>query len=1266
MGQIKYCKIIGFFLGIVFLIGLLPGIVTAHQDSMHVIITSEDADHGLASGETADVMVHVFDEGKYVNADQDPMLLVLGEDLEREIETDKVTTGQYEGSISIMDSDIDNTDYMRVELQDIEETDVYGYYYYDEYAVSHGKDDEDDTSYNYVCSFEVDDVYLNLEGEGDTGLNVDIEIVDYTDYPFEPGDEINFIVKVTEDGEYVEPGDIELIIYYYDDDYDYQEDPLSYNNPNTGIYEAFYKIPNRLNHARTFTVSARAKLDESDDGWDDYDSVHFDLYFFEIWFHEVSITDSKVNFEIWVADIDGAAVSSAEVYLEYEIYKDYGYEDSDWDDFSDKYEEFIGTDPDDSTDYPYSYRDSDWDDYGDNFELQCGTDPNSWYDYPNFYNDTDYDGHVDEEEEYYGTDPDDTFDYPEDEYAVDSDNDWVCDKEEEFYGTDPNDRYDDPLYPQYIEERETKKTDFNGKTSFSIENTDEDIDIDGYVTKGDLNQSFSGWIEVEDEEEPGEPEPYGYGFELFLEDDIDYLSAGEGKKSLRYLAFVDGEKLDNGEIFYYIYTEEEVLSYGKATTTATGKFTVSFTVPSKSTTVNLDFETTTDDHPIPFIDYGWEDSDYDDFSDKFEIHVGTDPDSWYSYPDSFLDTDGDDYSDEFEDYIGTDPDDHYDYPSNYKDSDWDDFGDEFEISKGTDPYDWDDYPEDYRDSDGDDFGDEYEDSLGTDPDNYYDYPYDYFDSDGDGFGDEYEIYVGTNPNSYYDYPTSYPQDTNDTDYDYHYDGEENYYGTDPNDPMDYPHDSYSVDSDYDDHPDKEELFYGTNPNDYYDYPYDTYSIDSDYDDHPDVEEDYYGTNPNDYSDYPYDTYGEDSDWDGVCDEEESYYGTDPYDYSDYPGNEYEIDSDYDGVCDLEEEFYGTDPFDYSSDPEEVPDPWDPGYTEHNSNDGKLYEMESDSIWVMEDIEDIFNSDEVDVTVDTLEIGGKTKVTISPGSKSAGGASAGWFMGTMDDYISGNMERSWESWGGQDGSILLIKEGNNYVGYMILPSFLPGGNNNDYTVSGYYFDDSSNEGYYNHVTLSEGQSKSTISEDDEPFNLFEGEMFGIPMLYLIILIIIVIMIIIIVAVVRRRAKKKRARIPPPSPQVAPPPPQQPQVQVAGPPGQQPYQPPGQRSIQQPQYQPTPQNQQYQPVPQSQQYQQPPPPQQQGVPPVYGQPPQQVPPPPPPDHYGQGPGQSPVQQPGQYSSTQVRPNCKKCGTIMTADDAGNFWCPNCGFTERPQYF
>ena len=120
MGRKRIGKYFGFLVAIVLIISLLPSIVTAHEDSMNVIMTSPDQYETLSSGDTATVTVHVFDEGKYVDPDQTPTLLIWGDGIEREDETDKIATGKYQSTISIMDSDIDNTDYFLQALMPFE------------------------------------------------------------------------------------------------------------------------------------------------------------------------------------------------------------------------------------------------------------------------------------------------------------------------------------------------------------------------------------------------------------------------------------------------------------------------------------------------------------------------------------------------------------------------------------------------------------------------------------------------------------------------------------------------------------------------------------------------------------------------------------------------------------------------------------------------------------------------------------------------------------------------------------------------------------------------------------------------------------------------------------------------------------------------------------------------------------------------------------------------------------------------------------------
>ncbi len=869
MSKIKSCRIVVLILIVILCISSFPNLVSAHQDSLNVIMTCENQDKVFSSGDSAKVTVHVFDKGSYVDADNKPTLSVnqysSGEidTQERELGTEKTSTGKYESTLTIMDSDIENYEYLELELKDTEKTSSgsrardYGYYYShydDEYAVGYGRDSKTDDTYNFVYSDEVNDIILNLKRK--EKMEVAIEIDDCPDYPFNPGDTIDITIKVSEDGDNIAPGDFKLILGHDDTD-GYETEELPYNNPSDGVYKASYTIPSRLTKCTSYSITAKAELtdDNNDETWDDTAHLSFELNFFDIWYHKISRDETETKFDIWVSDMDGKAVSNAGVYLFYEIYKTYDYEDSDHDGFS------------------------------DNFEIHCKTDPN------------------------------DHSSYPENIDLDDSDNDDICDKEEEFYGSDPKDRYSNPDWPEYIRNSEVKTTDNLGKAIFLIETTEDDIGIDGYVKKGELNQTFHGRISSEtEEEEPTEPEPSGSGFEVLSSDNINFISLGSTTVSKQFIAFLEGEKLESADVYYYLYTAEKILTYGDVTTSTDGKFSISFTPPSKECAIHFNFETSTGDHPKPFVDYGWEDSDWDDFSDKFEDFKGTDPDDRYDYPSSIKDSDDDYYCDKFEIYLGTDPEDPSDYPCDYKDSDWDGFGDEFEISEGTDhdddndypdpykdsdsdgysdefetskgtePNNYDSYPCNYIDSDGDDYSDDFETSEGTDPEDEYDYPCDYKDSDYDGFGDDYEIYCGTNPDSYYDYPTQDPEDTTDSDGDGHYDGEEEYYGTNPDDNNDYPFNSYEVDSDWDNHCNLEEEYYGTDPNDNNDYPYNSYAVNSDSDNYCDLEEKYYKTDPDDSSDYPYKAYSIDSDWDDHTDAEEIYYGTDPNDSANHPEN----------------------------------------------------------------------------------------------------------------------------------------------------------------------------------------------------------------------------------------------------------------------------------------------------------------------------------------------------------------------------------------------
>jgi hypothetical protein len=957
-------------------------VVSADDDSMSVIITVDK--NTYKAGDSGEVSVHVFDKGEYADPDQTPVLSVNSGsyywddddmDTAREIKTEKKSKGLYEGDFEIYDSDAEGGSYMSLSLVNSEETAGYRYYQ-DNYALSIGREDDEDQTYNYISSYDA--VQPSLSVLSEEGFKVDLKIIDYENYPFQPGDKITMQVTVTDNGKKLKPDDFVLVSrlsdydyydyyvrstrQYYDDDYYYYGDEVPYNIESDGIYLADYTVPSSLDSDARVYISAYAQYGTKQAE----DSLSFEINFFEVWMHSTDSTSSQTrDFDIYVGDTEGKAVDGASVTIRYLIKTEY---EPDW-----------------------------WDEY----------------------------------------------------------------------------------YYYYSYATKTEKSDVSGKTSFELTDITSDMDINGWVVYDDFNQSFSGTIEYDGETDEEDDYYYGYGFEVeCLEDKVD-LSSGS---KVRFKA-TNGSEVFKGEtIYYYVYSEYEVLISGNVKTDTKGKFSLDIPKPTKnSEEVAVLFEAATMDHPEPMKTYDWEDSDWDGYSDNFEKQVGTDPDDRYDYPNENLDSDGDGFTDKFETHIGSNPEDDSDYPNTY------------------------------RDYDGDSFGDQYEEDMGTDPKDDYDYPSDYEDSDNDDFGDEFEIDQGTNPNDYYDHPS----EDNDTDYDGHTDEEEIFYGTDPNDYSDYPRNTYQDNSDGD-----------------YTYTYNYYYY-YDYDYHYDDEEVFYGTDPNDDSDYPTNEYQDDDDYDGYCNAEEEFFGTDPDDYSDYPQDRYDKDSDGDGVCDLEEVFYGSDPEDYTDNPSDTYGYYYYDYSDHVSNNGKYYEEDTIYLPVRTSLDD-YVSDDVHLSINNFQVGKATGVDITvPDNSNENFVASAWFMGDIDDadlYSDPGETGEWQHWGGYGSDILLLPQGSTGMGgKVIVPEFLPKGDQ-EYTFVALYYDYTDYEIKVNYLTLKDGQSGTTQEEDE---NFLDKEValgltvfhFGIIVVIILILALGLIVVVLVLKIKKTGKKKDKPKTPP---------------------------------------------------------------------------------------------------------------------------------------------
>jgi len=270
-------------------------LVAADNDSMKILITL-DREGTYSGGDTGRVTVHVFDKGSYVNPDNKPNC-ILGDskyyiEFERDIHLTKESTGRYDGSFTIQDSDADEFNSLFLETK-----------------ATYGKSDMEDTEYNTDDIYE----YIYLEKQEDENSIVEVKIKNAPPSAF-PGDSITFCIEVRKDNILTNADKLDI---NYEIDFNISDDielELPYNNLETGVYEIV------LNVSDTITESCEIKLEvlANIDNYYDFISRHIDVDFFSVWYHQDTIGETNAKFDIYVSDSQGKAVSEAEVSLTWE------------------------------------------------------------------------------------------------------------------------------------------------------------------------------------------------------------------------------------------------------------------------------------------------------------------------------------------------------------------------------------------------------------------------------------------------------------------------------------------------------------------------------------------------------------------------------------------------------------------------------------------------------------------------------------------------------------------------------------------------------------------------------------------------------------------------------------------------------------------------------------------------------------------------------------------------------------------------------------
>lgn len=124
--------------------------------------------------------------------------------------------------------------------------------------------------------------------------------------------------------------------------------------------------------------------------------------------------------------------------------------------------------------------------------------------------------------------------------------------------------------------KQTQTTDSQGKAVFYIEHNNRTyISFDGTYKKDGKEGEFSGHIDIT---------PYSSSSGISIEDKNDISEMEKYKVgntvSKEYTVYYDGVISSNKEIYYYIYTKNTMIKYGKVISDANGKITLSFTIPN--------------------------------------------------------------------------------------------------------------------------------------------------------------------------------------------------------------------------------------------------------------------------------------------------------------------------------------------------------------------------------------------------------------------------------------------------------------------------------------------------------------------------------------------------------------------------------------------------------------------------------------------------------------------------------------------------------------
>ncbi|MCK5561041.1 MAG: hypothetical protein KAJ51_10625, partial [Thermoplasmata archaeon] len=239
-------------------------------------------------GSQVKITVYCFDKGVAIKPDT---LNVTSDTSVGDIAMTEVTTGKYTATYTLTQADIDG-----------ETVNIYA---------------------DVKFQGDNDTAILTFETADDTGGNWEVNVDYFTpdDRNAGFGDTVNLKVTVTKDGAKADPANIYASVqeegYYWDrrgTRSRYTE--LTPTKIATGEYKLSYLIPGTENESTAFEF----EVDISDTTYSEYDYFSHDIDFYRVWYHQISLTGTSAEYDLYATDLDNTVKPNANIVVNWTYY----------------------------------------------------------------------------------------------------------------------------------------------------------------------------------------------------------------------------------------------------------------------------------------------------------------------------------------------------------------------------------------------------------------------------------------------------------------------------------------------------------------------------------------------------------------------------------------------------------------------------------------------------------------------------------------------------------------------------------------------------------------------------------------------------------------------------------------------------------------------------------------------------------------------------------------------------------------------------------